>query len=53
MTQSLGMGPIDVTTDVSMLAQLVGALVDNSYTHGAERVEIVVTDSIPGTIHQL
>ena len=51
MTQGLGMGPIDVATDPSMLAQLVALLVDNSYDHGAERVEIVVTDAIPGTIH--
>jgi signal transduction histidine kinase len=51
MTQSLGMGPIDITTDVSVLAQLVAELVDNSCSHGADRVEIVVTDSIPGTIH--
>lgn len=51
MTQGLGMGPIDVHTDPTMLSQLVASLVDNSYTHGSRRVEIVVTDTIPGTIH--
>lgn len=43
--------PVDVATDVTTLSQLVASLVDNSYSHGADRVEIVVTDSIPGTVH--
>ncbi len=51
MTEGLGINPIDVTTDATTLAQLVASLVDNAYTHGAERVEVVVTDTIPNRVH--
>lgn len=51
MTEGLGISPIDVITDATTLAQLVATLVDNAYTHGSRRVEIVVTDSIPRRVH--
>lgn len=51
MTEGLGLDPIDVHTDATTLAQLVASLVDNAYTHGATRVKIMVTDSIPARVH--
>jgi signal transduction histidine kinase len=51
MTQGIGLRPIDVTTDATTLTQIVSTLVDNAYTHGANRVEVVVTNTIPSQTH--